>query len=566
MAAVRRIPVILLIMLPVVLVGAAVVYYAVDIPYRADYSLQNDLLQLRQQNSAVHTARQLFTSHEGQPIFWTRLVFLVCLALNGTLSYYALTLTGFAFLIVLLALLYAAFRRAGLALAYFIPVPFWLFSLQSYETLLWSTAALQAYSQMAFVLATFYLLARNRHRERFIALVPAVLALFSGNSGLPALIAGLLILFRQQHWRSIMIWSVVLIGCLSFYGYSDQPATPLSPVPLIPLPERIESFFHSAGLFADLTGAIPGRETPSGLLVGLGIVLVLGTVYFLVRLAIKAFNRQTFPFWDDFFLASGLFLLMLFLSGIPAGTELPGTGLPGAGLPDQSRLYSAVLVSILYLYSVFRWRFFSLRRWEAIVVTLSTVVLSLLSSYWSMDGIVYQHRQTIVAYLNWLQLTPAGHQRAIRTVYVPTATPFVKRIARLTGPASLTIDASTQLDSLREEPDQYVFVQEGHVNPTPANPDNGAYILLTSLEHRYLFAAWPAKPNRVAPTASHPRYTPRQFYAQIPKEDLRQGRYRIGILTSEPDRASLAMTNQYLIFTPSDQQPEKDSAQPMAIK
>ncbi|GAA4419707.1 hypothetical protein GCM10023187_54280 [Nibrella viscosa] len=561
MAALQRIPVFLLMLLPVAVVGVAVAYYAVNFPFRDDYALQDQLLRFRPQDSPAHAFRYLAYPHQGQLIVLTRLVFLVCLIVGGTLNYYALALIGFGFLVGILVILYIAFRRAGLPPVYFIPVPFWLFSLQSYETLLWPTAAIQTYSQMVLVLITFYLLARAGRQIRLVALVPAVLALFSGSSGLVALIACMLVLFRQRHWRSAAIWAVTLILCLGVYPSTSALPPVNMPAPAVSLSARIESFLYTVGSFADLTAGLPGRDHQQGLSVGMGIVLVMGCGYFLVRLVINAFRRQNLPFWDDFFLASSLFLLMLALTSIPVSP-----GAPAIGLPGQNRLTSALLVSVVYLYSVYRWRFYAFRRWEAISVTLSTVVLSLLSSYWSLEGIVYQHRQTLVSYVNWLQNTPAGQQQVIRTIHDPSATPFFQQIARLTGPAALTVDAGTRLDSLREEPDQYVFVQEGTASPTPTHPDNGTYILLTSPDRQYLFAAWPAKPVRVPASPEAPRSTPNLFYAQIPKENLRPGRYRIGFLTNEPANARLNMTNQYILFSPADQPPNGQSAQPVAVQ
>ena len=217
MRFVRQLPVVLLLLLPVLLVGATVLCYAVNVPYWDDYLVQNQLQMMIHQPTWPERVRHLFDQHWEHRIVWTRLIFLLFYRINGSLNYYGLTLIGVSGLLVLTGLLFAAFRKLSLPLIYFVPVPFWLFTLQSHENLIWAMASIQNFYVLVFAVGAFYALALNTPSGRLTAAGLAVLATFTSGNGALTLIAGLCVLVLQRNVRQAIGWG--LLTAVSLFAY-----------------------------------------------------------------------------------------------------------------------------------------------------------------------------------------------------------------------------------------------------------------------------------------------------------------------------------------------------------
>ena len=94
----------------------------------------------------------------------------------------------------------------------------------------------------------------------------------------------------------------------------------------------------------------------------------------------------------------------------------------------------------------------------------------------------------------------------------------------------------------------YNITKSAAANPTLTTPDYGSYIYVKSPIKTYLFAARPMRPSPLALSGFAHYFTADQFFAQVLKEKLEPGRYRLGILTYQNNSIRLAMTSQYINF------------------
>ncbi len=548
MRVVRQLPVVLLILLPVLLVGVVAQYYALNVPYWDDYKVQDQLQMLISQPTIGQKIGHLFDQHWEHRIVWTRLVFLAFYKLNGSLNYYGLTLIGVSGLLVLLVLLLAAFRRLRLPLAYFIPVPFWLFTLQSHENLIWAMASIQNFYVLVFAVGTFYALAQQTNPGRLLGASLAVLATFTSGNGAIVLIAGLCVLGLQRNWRWLGGWALLTVGCLLGYFHNYQR------VSFFPSPFKygyldwIKAFFVFLGGFLDpypYSGLMAvGYQNPLFLSIALGFGLALAMGYFMVTGQLTSQRRA--GFWDDFFAGIALFLLA---TGAITVFSRVGFAGPGYLLQGRYKVYPALALSSVYLYSLYRWRGTSAVRLYATGVAVTTVLFSLFTSYLCLEGIINQHRRTAAAYVTWLHETPVEQVRQAAVMYQPTPSlPITADTLHLADPALLTVPATTSLDVIDDQPFLYNLPKTKALNPTPAQPLDGSYMLFKSPAHAYLFAARPRRPGPLALSGFGHYFTADTFYAQVLKENLEPGRYRLGVLTHGIAGNRVEMTDQYVTF------------------
>lgn len=245
-----RLYALLLGLLPIVLVGWVVLTYALNLPYWDDFLVQDHLLLLKG-GSGRQKLSHLFDQHWEHRIIWTRLLFAFFAKINGSLNYYGLTLIGVSGLLVIVGILLALFRRLAYPPLYFVPIPFLLVTLQSYENLIWAMASIQNFWILAFALGAFYGLAQNTLITRWLALGLAVLATFTSGNGSLVLLAGLIVLTYQRHWRWVGGWAIATVLSLAGYFYTYQRIS-FFPSPFrYPFIDWIKAFFVFLGAFAD---------------------------------------------------------------------------------------------------------------------------------------------------------------------------------------------------------------------------------------------------------------------------------------------------------------------------
>lgn len=573
----------LLLLLPIGLVAATVLTYALNLPYWDDYLVQEQLLLLKSQPSGRQKLLHLFDQHWEHRIVWTRLLFAGWYKLTGTLNYYGLTLFGVSGLVVLFGLLATVFRQTTkLPWVYLLPVPFWLFTLQSHENLLWAMASIQNFWVLVFALGSFYALAKQTTSSRWLALGLGVLATYTSGNGALVLIAGGMVLAWQtltgrnyrksitplrRQWGFVVLWSLVSLVSIGGYFYHYNRIT-FFPSPFrYPFTDWVKAFFIFFGAFADpypYSGAgAYGYENPLWLTISLGALLVGIAGYLIVTDTARTWSLRNRPgsetdknaesvttsWTNHFFLATLLFLLATAAITVYSRVGFAG---PGYLLQGRYKVYSALMLSVVYLYVLTR--FSQSRqpafRWTWVSVLALSVGQNLFSDYLCLEGIINQHRRTTTEYFNYLVNTPIDQQRAVSSVFTPTKPTFyTDQTIPLSEKAWFTVPATEKFDQFDTQRFMYWINKSNSVNPIPDRPSDGTYIYMTSGQHTYLFPARPLRPSATALSGFDGYFRPAGIRAQVLQEHLKPGRYRFGLLTNLGGQLRLAMTNQTVTFT-----------------
>ncbi|MFC5408207.1 hypothetical protein ACFPMF_02720 [Larkinella bovis] len=544
----RRTITLVLLLIPVVFVGLVVLKYAIDLPYWDDYIVQNHLISLKSDTGIFRKVGRLFDQHWEHRIVWTRIVFFLFYKLNGELNYYGLTLIGVSGLFLLLGLLFAVFRKSALPLHYFLPVPFWLITLQSHENLIWAMASIQNFYILLFALGAFYLLAYPSRQAYALALVLAAMACFTSGNGFLVFLIGTFLLVWQKLFRRALGWLVVGLGCLLAFFLTYNRVTFFPSPYLYGFGEWFKAFFVFVGAFVDTypyTKPLSiGYENPVWLTILVGAGVVGFAVWHLVVLLLQNFPFSRRPqfspiwFWPVFFAGSLLFLL-----ATDAMTVYSRVGFGGAGylLQGRYKVYSGLFFSITYLYALRLYSGKKALRYSWLVLFLTAAPLSLYADYQCLEGIINQRRKTVAAYLTWRLQTPEKDRNHFESVYHPT--PFLDSYIRvLTTPPG---DTAVRFDSLTEEPFFLNVIKTDAINPSLQRPEEGSYIVLVGADSNYVYAARPLRPYSLPDSGAKSGkndYFSSAFQAQVSKELTRSGTYRLGVLVNRNDSLRFQMS------------------------
>jgi hypothetical protein len=174
--------------------------------------------------TAQHNEYKLFFGHA---VVWAQY------CLQGRVNFFTLFLVGNSFVLLLAILLfkmllpeYPEFSRR---VAFFIPVSWLVFQLQYWETLNWAMASLQNVSVIVFALASIYFLVPARRGSFPWAIVCLVLAIAASGNGFLVVPVGVLALAVGRHWRQLLAWVAVALGCVAVYAYHYNVMSSQSP-------------------------------------------------------------------------------------------------------------------------------------------------------------------------------------------------------------------------------------------------------------------------------------------------------------------------------------------------
>lgn len=312
-----------------------------------------------------------FTEH--RLVFMKQMALLVR-AVLGRLDFRAILLIGNVLLVVILALLGAAYgqvpkqrpaegTRAWPAWA-FLPAAFvFLQPGSSFYGILWPASTLSFPVATSLSMGCFYLLVMRPATIRTVlAWVLAAWATYSHGNGILALLigGGALLLFRR--WREAGVWWAATVGFLVLFFATYQVET-ARPNPFLNVQRDPEFVFGSMATFLGSIAYFPDvfqiqytRETLPAVLLGagyLGFILGLGLVLILNQW-VPAFRRKPLlkPLYEklqtpalQFWWLTGLMATLTAIAFGIARTEFAAL----FGFPARYRLYTFLTTAVVYL-------------------------------------------------------------------------------------------------------------------------------------------------------------------------------------------------------------------------
>jgi hypothetical protein len=213
----------------------SIVYYLTpNVPNWDDYdAVLRFLADYKSSTGVLAKFKLLFSQHNEHRIVLDRVIILGSYAVIGTVHFKWLAVVGNLFLLALLALLWKVYQE------FFTPHnwPWWVFlpmalmvlSLQNWQNSFWAMASIQNYGVIFFSFIAFYSLNRNSNQFFIVAIIAAIVAVYTSGSGLLAFILGAAFIWHQsQGFKRLSIWSGIGLLTIAsyFYNYHSHSGHP----------------------------------------------------------------------------------------------------------------------------------------------------------------------------------------------------------------------------------------------------------------------------------------------------------------------------------------------------
>lgn len=197
-----------------------------NIPFKDDYVLLDSIYKMKSATS-FSAWLQAFLKQVNQHRFaFERTMMWLIYQLFGSENIKAQILIGNLFLLGIFYFFIKVFRDLKLSWLYFIPISLLLFNYSYFENATWGIAAIQNTPIIFFALLSTYLLSLQSHKAFYLAILVAIITMFTSGNGLGIWIVGILFLSLQWRWKHLTIWFFVAFGVVLFYFLYDYEFIP----------------------------------------------------------------------------------------------------------------------------------------------------------------------------------------------------------------------------------------------------------------------------------------------------------------------------------------------------
>lgn len=200
--------------------------------------------------------------------------------ITGKLNFFTFAQLGNLTLLGILFLFWRFFRKHAWNIIYFLPIPFLLFQMQTFENQFWMGCAWLYYPIGLWQMVTFYLLSYQKPRYFIFAMLSAVFVTFIFSNGMFVFVPATLILLYQKRYKDLGIMLLIAGVCLTVYFTNYRPS-PIVP-PAFSIPNILTGFVLMLGAYVDIQEwhqLSPFTATAVGLII-LGF-LVYGKIWLL---------------------------------------------------------------------------------------------------------------------------------------------------------------------------------------------------------------------------------------------------------------------------------------------
>jgi hypothetical protein len=363
-------------------------HFSVDFPYQDDFLFIQFIEAITGDNkSFTHVIEEMFRTFNDHKAVVPRFVSLIDYELTGYLHFRFYIVLGTLALIYICYFLYVNFRKAGLPLYLFIPVPLVLFQPMYYEVSNWALTSLQHPFLTAFLAAAIILVSRGTKPAFYGAILCCFLATFTHGNGILTFPAIIFFYLCHKDFRNAILTTVFMFICFGVYvaGYESGQA--------VNLPKNGLVFFSS--LFGFLGASMSLWAMPEllsaiwGFVIMVCVILVtfrVASVYFKKPLPIKPGTIELLSFFAFLFISSTV--IALFRSWM------------GTTLASRFQMYAALSTAVFYIFLLFYTDIFR-KKW-AYTAVLGFSVFFCAYSYYKFTGTIAAKKTALLADVyNW---------------------------------------------------------------------------------------------------------------------------------------------------------------------
>lgn len=536
-------------LIPVLFFISYVGKYTINIPFLDDSLYYTECLLDVNKSKSLSEAFWIFmkqhtiTEHR-TPI--SKFVAWLIYKTTGSLNYTILAHLGNLFLGGMLWLFWRFFKKHDWHLVYFLPIPFLIFQMQTFENQFW-TICNWTYYPIGFLqmLVLYHLSYQQKHHLKY-AILFAFLATFTFSNGMFVFLPALLVLLFQKRYQETGIFTGVGIACIALY-FSTYKPSPIAPHKFSFI-NLIKNFIVLLGDYADIQDYHSwGYVTCSIIGVALlGVCLygcyLLTCSYF--KVAIQALSQKKNQYLEAItFLSSSM--ICLILSGAAVAYSRY-TGINGYEEMFSSRykFISVTLLCLAYLLVLVITNKQTKRTIAGIFIPLS-IFLYAYSYYWNHEGNVnfrerlttavfnFQEHQSFTLYPvdnDWTKMVDDITIAALKTGIYQLPNTQTTSLHTVIQQADTTLKTGISLTI--EDKDYYYLLQnEGFETGNPL--ETATNLVLKSAKDTYLLPIKRRRNRGKKDMLFHRNYFEKGFTVDILKNTFHPATYSLGLLSTQ---------------------------------
>jgi hypothetical protein len=531
--------------------------YAVNVPWMDDNDAFPDFLgRFIEAKNSSEKAWLLFKPNNEHRIVYAKLMNLLHYTLTGTLNMRTLTIFSNITLLGILWLFWRVIKEQGLALIYFLPIPFLLLHPQYYLTSIWTITGFQYQPVIFFGLMGIYFLSKRTNISFLGAIILVFFDSFTMSNGLFYWIVGMVVLALQGEYKRLGIWSVLTLATFKLYFYQfDNQANDQGFQYFFKHPH--ESFF---GFFTHLGGSFD-FQTLSPILTRsivptiAGFILVGISIWWLFFRVFDGKAKFSIPaFWvkiqsrfnseSSNYVILGAFLFLV-INALVIAILRPRFGY-FVMIVGNYKIYPATFLVVAYLMVLTSWlRFTKNQRYFQWILAGS--ILFNVASYIKFLPEVHERRKDLLVRIfnqehNQIGLGPyvgSDFDRYVQTglgrlvpkgIYqFPTNTVFKKSEKEILSNFAENQTINVNISTINNE----IFIANDTLT-TGFGLDDGSYLILKSAQRTYL----------IYDKKFFHNIGKSGFSVKIPEKYLIPDTYHIGIFWVKGDKRKIYKTNQ----------------------
>lgn len=269
---------------------------------------------------------------------------------TGTFNYTILAHLGNLALFGMLWLFWRFFKKHSWHIAYFLPIPFLIFQMQTYENQFWTICNWTYYPIGLLQMVVLYLLSYRKANNLLYAIVVAILATFTFSNGMFVFLPAGLILIYQKRYKDLVYLTLVGVACVALY-FSNFKPSPIAQHQQLSIGKVLSGFLLMLGSYIDVQSYHQIARiscTAVGLLI-LGYLL-FGCVQLLKKYVNSTDESPTLTA-DYLFLCSSIACLCM-SAGAVAYSRYSGLNGFEEMFVSRYRFISVTILCLVYLFSL----------------------------------------------------------------------------------------------------------------------------------------------------------------------------------------------------------------------
>jgi hypothetical protein len=333
--------------------------YTINVPFLDDSLYYTKcLVDVQKSKSLTETfwifMRQHTITEHKTPV--SRLAAWLIYKTTGKLDYVILAHIGNLALLGMLVLFWTFFRKinAGkLKLFFFLPIPFLLFQMQTYENQFWTICNWTYYPIGYLQMVVLYFLSYQKPRHFIYAVFIAILVTFIFSNGMFVFLPVAFILIFQKRYKELAIMILLGVLCVGIY-FSNYRPSPIAQHQQLSLKSVLEGFLLLLGSYIDVKSYHFLAQITC---TAVGIMVIGFLIHGMLRLSKMYFSTENLSTIEVsktsayLFLSSSIMCLCM-SAGAVAYSRYSGQNGFEEMFTSRYQFISVTLLCLVYLFSI----------------------------------------------------------------------------------------------------------------------------------------------------------------------------------------------------------------------